>query len=145
MSKKRPTTTYREQETTWNNPQWIRHNLQWPEHTYNKQRKDAKQPTTSRFSDHFVLWGKRFSSLTRFPLNIWLQSFEHFFMDDHGENRAWGVNYHVYLLRDIWFNFSCLGFVSAGKGTGYFFSSSLPFPPALQVVRSSAFAFIKEV
>ena len=77
--KKRPTTTYNEQETTWNDSQQVRHNLQWPEHTHNEHRKDAKQPTTSRFSDYFTIWGKRFSSLTRFPPNIWLQSFERCF------------------------------------------------------------------
>ena len=73
-------TTYDEQETTWNNPKQLRHNLQWPEHTYNEQRKDVKQPTTRKISDYFTIWGKRFSSLTRFPPNIWLQSFEHCFM-----------------------------------------------------------------
>ena len=57
-----------------------------PEHTYNEQRKDTKRPTTSRFSNYFTIWDKRFTSLTRFPPNIWLQSFEHWFMDSHGEN-----------------------------------------------------------
>ena len=149
---KRSETTYKEQETTWNDPQRVRHNLQWPEHTYNEQRKDAKRPTTSRFWDYFTIWGNRFSSLTRFQPNIWLQSFEHCFTENHGENRASSiyyhassVNYHVYFLRDIRFIFFCLGFVSAGKGRGYYFSSSLPLPPASQVVRSSAFAFIEEV
>ena len=135
-SKKRPKTTYNEQETTWNDPQRVRHNLQWPEHTYNEQRKDAKRPTTSRFSDYFTIWGKRFSSLTRFPPNIWLQSFKHCFTENHGENRASSifyhassVNYHVYFLRDKRFIFSCLDFVSSGKGRGYDFSSFLPLPP----------------
>ena len=32
-------TTYNKQETTWNNPQLVRHNLQRPEPTYNKQKK----------------------------------------------------------------------------------------------------------
>ena len=41
--------------------------------------------------------------------------------------------------------FFCLGFVSAGKGRGYYFSSSVPLPPASQIVQSSAFAFIGEV
>ena len=75
-SKKRAETTYSEQKTTWNDPQRVRHNLQWPEHTYNEQRKDVKRPTARRFSDYFTKWGKRFSSLTRFPPNIWLQLFE---------------------------------------------------------------------
>ena len=145
---KRPTTIYNEQETTWNDPQRIRHNLQWLEHTYNKQRKDAKRPKTSRFSRYFTIWGKRFSSLIRFLRNIWLQLFAHCFMENHGENgapsiyyHAPSVNYHVYFLRDIRFVFFCLGFMSAGKGRGYFFSSLLPLPPA----RSSAFVFIGEV
>ena len=144
--------TYNEQETTWNDPHRVRHNLQWPEHTYNKQRKDAKRPTTSRFLDYFTIWGKRFSPLTLFPPNIWLQSLEHCFMENHGENRASSiyyhassVNYHVYFLQDMRFIFSCLGFVSAGKGRGYYFSSSLPLPPASQIVWPSAFAFIGEV
>ena len=137
-SKKRPETTYNEQEMTWNEPQRVRHNLQWPEHTHNEQRKDAKRPTASRFSDYFTIWGKRFSSLTRFPPNIWLQSFEHYFKENHGENRASSiyydassVSYHVYFSRDVRFIFFCLGSVSAEKGRGYFFSSSLPLPPAL--------------
>ena len=113
---KRPTTTYNKQETTWNDPQRVRHNLQWPEHTYNEQRKDAKRPTTSRFSDYFMIWSKWFSSPTRFLPNIWLQSFEHCFMENHGENRASSiyyyasrVNYHVYFLRDKRFIFSVYG------------------------------------
>ena len=79
-----PITTCKEQETTWNDlqrarndPQQVRHKLQWLEHAYNEQRKDTKRPTTSRFWDYFTIWDKRFSSLTRFPPNIWLQSFEH--------------------------------------------------------------------
>ena len=130
---KRPTTTYNK---TWSNPKRERHNLKWPKHTYNVQRKDAKRPTASRFSDYFTIWGKRFSSLTRFPLDIWLQSFEHFFTKNDGENRASSiyyhassVNYHVYFLRDIRFIFFCLGFVSAGKWRGYYFSSLSLFHP----------------
>ena len=150
-SKKRPTTTYNEQETTWNDPKRVRHNLQWPEHTYNEPRKDAKWPTTSRFSDYFTIWGKRFFSLTRFPPNIWLQSFEHCFTENHDENKvlsiyyhAPSVNYHVYFLRDIRFIFFCLGFVWAGKERGYYFSSSLLLSTASQIVLFSALAFIGE-
>ena len=73
---------------TWNNLQWVRHNLQRSELTNNKQKKDTKSPTTSRFWDFFTVWGNRFSSLKRFPPNIWLQSFKHCFMENHGENRA---------------------------------------------------------
>ena len=39
MRKKRPETTYNEQETAWNDPPQVRHNLKWPEPTYNKQKK----------------------------------------------------------------------------------------------------------
>ena len=60
---KRPTTTYSEQETTWSDPQRVRHNLQWPENTYIEQRKDTKRPITSRSWGYFTIWGKRFSSL----------------------------------------------------------------------------------
>ena len=125
---KRPTTTYNKQETAWNDPQRVRHNLQWPEKTYNEQRKYAKRPTTSIFPDYFTIWGNRFSSLTRFLLNIWLQSFEHYFTENHGENRAPSIyyhasslNYHLYFLRDIRFISLCLGFASVGKGKRYFF------------------------
>ena len=152
MSKKRPEMTYNEQDTTWNDPQRVRHNLQWPERTYNKQRKDAKWPATSRFSHYFTIWGKRFSSLTHFPSNIWLQSFKHCFTKNHGENRASSIyyhassiNYHVYFLQHIIFVFFCVGFVSAGKGRGYYFSSSLSLPSTSQIVWSSTFAFIGEV
>ena len=76
------------------------------------------------------MWDKRFSSLTRFPPNIWLQSFEHCFTENHSDNRAsTSLQYHGYFLRDIRFIFFCLGFVSrtftnhrtAGKGRGNFF------------------------
>ena len=151
---KRPTTTYNEQETTWNDPQQVRHNLQRPEPTFNKKKQDAKRPTTSRFRYYFEIWGKRFSFLTRFPPNIWLQSFKHCFTENHGKNRASNISIlSCVFLRDIRFIFFCLGFVSwpftnhrtAGKGRGYFFSSFLPLQPASHIVRSWAFAFIEEV
>ena len=61
--------TCKEQETTWNDPQRVRHNLQQPEPTYNEQKKDAKRPTLKndwmliilRFSN----WIERFSNLLR--------------------------------------------------------------------------------
>ena len=129
---KRPTTTYNKQETAWNDPQRVRHNLQWPEPTYHEQRKDAKWPTTSRFSDYFTIWGKRFSSLTRFPPNIWLQSFEYCFTENHGQSRASRISILscvIFTGYKIYFIFFCLGFVSrtftnhrtAGKGRDYFF------------------------
>ena len=84
----RPEKTYNKQETTWNDLQQLRNNQQRPENTCNEQKKDAKRPTTSRFPDYFTIWGNRFSSLTCFYPNIWLQSFEHCFTENHGENRA---------------------------------------------------------
>ena len=87
-SKRWPGTTYKEQETTWVDPQRVRHNLQWPEYTCNEQRKDAKQPTASRFSGYFTIWGKRFCSLKRFPSNIWLQSFESWWIMVKTEHQA---------------------------------------------------------
>ena len=53
-----------------------------------RAKKDAKWPATSRFRDYFTIWGNRFSSLILFQPNIWLQSFEHCFIENHGENRA---------------------------------------------------------
>ena len=116
--------------TTWNYLQQARSELKRPEQptmawTYlQREKKDAKRPITGRFWDYF-------------PPTIWLQSFEHCFTENHGENRvsstyyyASSVNCHVYFLRDIRFIFLCLCFVSAGKRRGYFFSSSLPLPPA---------------
>ena len=51
-----------------------------------------KQQATSRFSDYFTIWGKRFSSLTCFPPNICLQSFEHCFTENHGHSRASNIS-----------------------------------------------------
>ena len=135
---------------TWNEPQWVRHNLQWPECTYNEQRKDAKQPTASSFADYFTIWGQWFSSLTRFPPNIWLQSFEHCFTENHGQNSVKHLLLCIkHQLSCVIFTgyttFFCLGFMSAGKGRDYSFSSSLPLPPSSQIVWSLAIAFIGEV
>ena len=70
---KQPTTSKIQPTMTWN---------------YQKRaKKDAKPPMTRRFWDYFTIWGNRFSSLTRFPTNIWLQSFEHCFMENDGENK----------------------------------------------------------
>ena len=74
--------------------------------------------------------------LTRFPTNIWLQSFEYCFTEIHGENRtssiyyhASSVNYHVHFLRDIRLIFSA-GFPLSMERERLFFNSSLPLPPA---------------
>ena len=175
-----PTTSKKQPETTWNNLQQARNDLQrWPgsnlqqatndlkQPTTSKtqpimtwtylqwaKKKDTKQQTTSRVSDYFTIWGKWFSSLIHFPPNIWLQSFEHCFTENHGHSSASNISivlcvfftgYNIY--------FFCLGFVSRtltkyrtpGKGRGYFFCSSLPLPPASQIIWSSAFAVIGEV
>ena len=86
--------TYNEQETTWNDLQRARNHLERPttsqkrpqtthmeqETTYkdlnfqSTSKKAAKPPTTSRCWDYFTVWDNRFSSLTRFPPNIWLQN-----------------------------------------------------------------------
>ena len=97
-SKNRPETTYGEQETTWNDLQRARNNLKRPTtsktqptitSTYlQRAKKDVERQTTSRFSDYFTIWGKRFSSLTRFPPNIWFQSLELCFTENHGDSRA---------------------------------------------------------
>ena len=121
---KRPETTFNEQETTWKDLQPARNDLKRPTTskihptitwTYLQRAKERRE--TTRFSEYFTIWGKRFSSLTCFPPNIWLQSFEHCFMENRGENRASSiyhassVSYHVYFLRDIRLIFFCLGFV----------------------------------
>ena len=124
--------TYNEQETTWNDLQWARNNMEWPtrtwkdfqwtrndlETTYNGQemkKKDAKWQATSRFSDYFTIWGKQFSPVIHFPSNIWLQSFEPCFTENHGHSRALNISIVscVFFLWDITFSFFCLSFVSS--------------------------------
>ena len=81
--------------------------------TYLQQAKKKRETTNNKqILDYLTIWGKRFSSVTRFPPNISLQSSEHCFMENHGESRlssnyyhASSVNYHVYFLRDISFFF----------------------------------------
>ena len=90
--------TYSEQEIPGNDLQWARNDLKRPTTskaqprttlTYlQRAKKDSKQPTTTRFWDYFTIWGNRFSSLTCFQPNIWLQSFKHCFTENHGENRV---------------------------------------------------------
>ena len=70
------------------------------------------------------MWGNWFSSLPWFPLDIWLQSFKHCFMENHGENKASStyyhlpsINYHVYFLQDIRFIFFSV-WVSCQQGKG---------------------------
>ena len=121
MSKKRPETTYNNlkrpimnKKRPGNDLQQARKDLKQPTTSktqptvtcvYLQQaKKDAKQPT-SRFWDDFTIWDNWFSSLTRFQLSIWLQSFERCFRENHGESRASNIflYYHVYLLRDTKF------------------------------------------
>ena len=85
-------------KTTWNDLQRTRKDLKQPTtsktqptttRTYlQRLKKDAKRPTTSRFWDYFTIWSNQFSSLTHFQPIIWLQSFQHCLMENHGENRA---------------------------------------------------------
>ena len=70
-----------------------------------------------------IIWANWFSSLTHFSPNIWLQSFEHCFMENHGENRVSSIyyhpsraNYHVYFVRDIRFIFFVWVSCQQGKG-----------------------------
>ena len=111
-NKKRPTTSKKRPEMTYNdlkrlitNKKWPGNNLQQARNDLNRPtmsktqptktwtdlqraKKDAKQPTRSRFWDYFTIWGNWFSSLTRFQPNILLRPFEHCFKENHGENRV---------------------------------------------------------
>ena len=88
---KRPETTYKEHRSTWNDLQRARNDLKWPTTskaqptmtwTYlQRAKKRCETTSNNRFSDYFSIWGKRFSSLTRFPPNIRFQSFEHCFKE----------------------------------------------------------------
>ena len=104
-NKKRPETTYNDlkrpitnMKRHGNDLQRARNDLKRPTtsktqpattRTYLQQaKKDAKRPITSSFWYYFTIWGNRFSSLTRFQPNIWLQSLEHYIPKNHGENRV---------------------------------------------------------
>ena len=110
-------------------PTEARNDLKWPTTsraqptmiwTYLQRAKKRRETTNNKqILKYFTIWGKRFSSLARFPPNIWLQSSEHYIIENHGENRASSI-----YLRDIGFVFFCLGFLSIGKGRGYYFSST---------------------
>ena len=158
---KRHEMTYNEQETTYNDLQRARNDLKRPKTSKTQptmtwaylQRAKKRREMTKNKQIFRLLYnmGKRFFSLTRFPPNIWLQSFEHCFTENHDENKvlsiyyhASSVNYHMYFLRNIRFIFFCLGFVSAGKERGYYFSSSLLLSTVSQIVLFSALAFIGE-
>ena len=93
----RPKTTYNEQETTWKNLQRVADDLKWsttgkaqPTTTWTYQqhaKEDSKQLTRSRFWEYFTIWYDWFSSLTRVPPIILLQSFQHCFIENHLANR----------------------------------------------------------
>ena len=64
-------------------------------------RNDQQQ---ADFRNYFTILGNRFSSLTRFQQNIWLQLFEHCLTENHDENRAPNTSkLSYYLLRDTKF------------------------------------------
>ena len=77
-----------------------------------RAKKDAKRQATSRFSDYFTIWDKRFSFLIRFTPNIWLQSFEHCFTENDGHSRDSNISiascvffmgYNIYFfLSEFW-------------------------------------------
>ena len=79
-SKKRPEMTYNEQETTWSNLKQAVNELKWPmtskaqpTTTWIYQqwiKEDPKWPTTSRFWDYFTIRCNWFSSLTHFPAHL---------------------------------------------------------------------------
>ena len=97
---RRPTTIWNDLQRTRNDLQRARYNLKrpitsnaqpttiWTYQQRAKKKRNAKPRTKSRFRDYFTVLANRFSFLTCFPPNIWLQSFEHCFMENHGENRA---------------------------------------------------------
>ena len=154
--------TYNEQETTWNDlkrrtTSKTQLTITW---TYLQRAKTKKRRETTNKKQILSLFynrGNRFSSLTRFPrfpTNIWLQSFEHCFTENLGENRASNISTLscVYFTGyKIYFFLSGFRVKNIHKSQGsrererLFFSSSLPFLPASQIVRSSAFEFIGEV
>ena len=126
--------------------------------TYLEQaKKDAKRHATSRFSDYFTIWDKRFSSLIRFPPNIWLQSFEHCFTENHGHSRASDISI-VSCVSFMGYNicFFLSGFrvknitkITGQQGKGevflfFFWLLSTTFNCS-QIVWSSAFGVVGEV
>ena len=125
------------QGTTWNDLKRPTTSKKKSEMTYNQEETSKTQPTMTwkclqqakkrrkTTNNKQIL---RLFYNNNFPPNIWFQSFEHCFTENHGGNRVPGIYYHassvnchMYFFWDIRFNFFCLGFVSAGKGRGYFF------------------------
>ena len=92
-------------EMTCNDLRRVITSLKRPTTTYNQQRNNLKQPTASSVWHYFTIWDIPFSSFTIFPPNIWLQSFEHCFTENHDENRAPNIYMlSSWLLRDIKFD-----------------------------------------
>ena len=95
-----------------------------------------KKQGISRFSDYFTKWGKRFSSLIRFLPNIWWQSFEHCFTENHGHSRASNISIVscvFFMGYNIYFFLSGFRVKNSNKSQDsrereklFFFGSSLP-------------------
>ena len=95
---KRPSATWHEIEQTRNDLKRPTTFRKWPQKTQptttwayqQRAKKDARRPTTGRF------WrttrGNRFSCLIRFLPNIWLQSFENCFIENHGKRKTYELS-----------------------------------------------------
>ena len=116
--KKQPETIYNEQETTWNDLQGLEktrnkqettskrpttskkrpettHNKTQPIMTWTYLQRAKKMPNDRQQADFQIIlqYGANlFSSLIRFPPNIWLQSFEYCFTENHGHCRASNIS-----------------------------------------------------
>ena len=159
---KRPTTSKKQPETAYNDLQPASNDLKqsttsnkqrtmtW---TYLQQAKKRRQTTNNKQilrlfynMEQTVLFSNKFSTQHLVAViqallhreSWWKQSVKHLLSCVKRQLSC-------FFLRDIRFIFFCLGFVSAGEGRSYYFSSSLLLPPASQIVGSSAFAFIREV
>ena len=145
----RPTMTYNVQETTWSKTSKTQPSMTW---SYLQRTKRCETTNNKQLFRLFynmgqkVLFSNTFSTqhlvavirALLYGESWWKQSVKHLLSCVKRQLSC-------VFLRDIRFIFFCLGFMSAGKGRGYYFSSSLPLPSASQIVRSSAFAFIRDV
>ena len=111
---KQPETTYNDREKTWNNINNLKrptrskkqHTMTWNIY-YNKQTKKPKSTYNKQILKLFCNISSLLSSLTSFLPNIWLQSFEHCFMENHDENRA-----PIYILSCVFMSYLCiLGYI----------------------------------
>ena len=85
-SKNWPETNYNEQETTLNNLQRAKNERKQPTTTWNDLQRAKKILETTYNKQIFRLL--YYLGQSHFPLNIWLQSFKHFFMENHNGNRV---------------------------------------------------------